>query len=406
MGGLDPTGLDDDDDDPFSTLQAKKDKKRGKGGAAAGVGAAGAGGFLGNRDASGQYNPVPGGSGGDKGGEKSDWLSKQTGHSKRLKWIVFGLIALVIILAIAGGVIGVLVSKKSGSSSSDASDDDSNGPLSKNSAAIKELLNNPKLHKVFPGIDYTPQDSQYPDCLTNPPSQNVITKDVAVLSQLSPVIRLYGTDCNQTEMVIQAVNTLGLQNDVKIWASIYLNNNATTNKRQTDQWWDILDRQGPDPFLGVIVGNEVLFREDLTQAELIQKITSVKTQMSTKGVGSLKVATSDLGSLWTAPLAQAVDTVMANVHPFFGGLPAKQAAGWTYNYWMTTDVAITGDSKEHIISEAGWPTGGGNDCTNPDGTARKCNGPTDGAVAGIDDLNTFMNEWVCPALKNGTEYFW
>jgi hypothetical protein len=27
-------------------------------------------------------------------------------------------------------------------------------------------------------------------------------------------------------------------------------------------------------------------------------------------------------------------------------------------------------------------------------------------VAGVDELNQFMEDWVCPSMKNGTEYFW
>jgi exo-beta-1,3-glucanase (GH17 family) len=57
------------------------------------------------------------------------------------------------------------------------------------------------------------------------------------------------------------------------------------------------------------------------------------------------------------------------------------------------------DKQKNIISETGWPTGGGTNC----GSATSC---TKGSVGGIDELNTFMEDWVCQALKNGTNYFW
>ena len=56
----------------------------------------------------------------------------------------------------------------------------------------------------------------------------------------------------------------------------------------------------------------------------------------------------------------------------------------------------------NIISETGWPTQGGNDC----GTGAKCPTKTQGAVAGIDELNQFMDGWVCQSMANGTTYFW
>lgn len=71
-------------------------------------------------------------------------------------------------------------------------------------------MNNQDLHKVFPGVDYTPLNTQYPDCLKVGASQNNVTRDMAVLSQLTNAVRLYGTDCNQTEMVLHAIDSLEL----------------------------------------------------------------------------------------------------------------------------------------------------------------------------------------------------
>ena len=134
-------------------------------------------------------------------------------------------------------------------------DEKENGDLSKNSAEIKKLLNNPDLHKVFPGMDYTPLNVQYPYCIHDPPSQNNITRDVAVLSQLTNKIRLYGTDCNQTQMLIHAIEQLDLKNDIKIWLGVWQDDNSTTNARQLDQMWDILDEYGENniPIFEIVI---------------------------------------------------------------------------------------------------------------------------------------------------------
>lgn len=90
LGGIDPVDIEDDDDDPFSSLQGKQAKQTRRphpaiaagAGIGAGVAAAGSRAFMGGfapRDTSGQYGSVPGGS--DK--EASDWLSKQKSGSKR-----------------------------------------------------------------------------------------------------------------------------------------------------------------------------------------------------------------------------------------------------------------------------------------------------------------------------------
>jgi exo-beta-1,3-glucanase (GH17 family) len=110
---------------------------------------------------------------------------------------------------------------------------------------------------------------------------------------------------------------------------------------------------------------------------------------------------ADLGDNWTADMAIKVDVVMSNVHPFFAGVEADKAAAWTMDFWTTHDVALTASSKniKQVIAEVGWPSAGGKNC----GQAPSCD---KGSVAGIDELNKFMEDWICPRKANGTEYFW
>ncbi|KAB2569703.1 putative cell wall protein [Lasiodiplodia theobromae] len=416
FAAIDPNDIEDDGDDGIPAPEPKRNTLFGKKGAVAGVGAAGVGGAAAmaslNRDGNGNYGPVPGGSteythdnrGLEKGGFAGTAVNK---NGKKRLWTIV-LVAIIVVAVIVGVVIGGVLGSRSGSpddssspGASAADDQSKNGDLDKNSDEIKKLMNNPDLHLVFPGMDYTPLNAQYPDCLTNPPSQNNVTRDVAVLSQLTPAIRLYGTDCNQTEMVLHAIDRLGLT-DTKVWLGVWLGNNDTTNDRQIAQFWQILDKHKADPFAGVIVGNEVLYRKDLSSTELAKILGDVKKNLTDHN-WDLPLATSDLGDNWTSDLAEEVDVVMANIHPFFAGVEASQAASWTWSFWQNHDVAVTKNlqGKTHVISETGWPSGGGNDCGES-----TCTSDTQGSVAGVDEMNIFLDDWVCSALKNGTEYFW
>ena len=135
---------------------------------------------------------------------------------------------------------------------------------------------------------------------------------------------------------------------------------------------------------------------------LLKVITDIKSNLTDKSI-DLHIATSDLGDNWTADMATKVDIVMSNVHPFFAGVEADVAAAWTWNFWQTHDVVLTSSdtSIKQIIAEVGWPSAGGNDCGGSD-----CTSKTQGSVASIDNMNTFMDDWVCQSLANGTEYFW
>ncbi|KAK9642285.1 hypothetical protein HCH54_007720 [Aspergillus fumigatus] len=422
---INPDEIVDDGDDGFvpapnSGSGARKSQAipAAAGGAAAGGVLGNLGGLFGGKSAADtSYGPVPGA--GLEAGEKGRWVKpKPGGGNKKRGWIVGAILAFIIIGAIVGGAVGGTIghrgneepssaSSASSSSTQTATEDTSvNGDLDKNSAEIKALMNNKNLHKVFPGIDYTPWGVQYPLCLKYPPSQNNVTRDMAVLTQLTNNVRLYGTDCNQTEMVLHAIDKLDIK-DMKIWLGVWIDSNETTSRRQIDQLYKIIDdAKDISIFNGAIVGNEALYRagSDKTSAQttLINYMQEVKDHFKKKNI-DLPVATSDLGDNWDATLVQAADVVMANVHPFFGGIPVDQAAAWTWRFWQDHNVALTkGTNKKQIISEVGWPSGGGNDC----GQGANCPNDTAGAVAGVDELNKFMEDWVCQALDNGTDYFW
>ncbi|KAK6528157.1 hypothetical protein TWF281_009408 [Arthrobotrys megalospora] len=336
---------------------------------------------------------------------ESDWLQDQKKQSKKTKWIV-GIVILVIVLLAAGGTAaGVILSRRnsggsggkggggSASESVDPKEDKPDAPLvNGDTDSVKNLLNNPNLHKSFYGMDYTPLNAIYPECLELPATQNNITKDIAVISQLTTRLRTYGNDCNQTEMILEAIKLLNV--DLKVWLGVYIDNNATTNERQLDQMYNILDKYGQDPFLGVVIGNEALFRQEITESGLVQLLGQVRQNFTTLGYTSINVTTSDLGSAWTYNLAAAVDTVMANVHPFFAGTTVDDAPGWTWLFTENNDVAIarqTTNNPNVVVSEVGWPSGGGTNL---------------GSVAGISELNKFVEDYVCAANANGTEYYW
>ncbi|KAF4547412.1 Glucan endo-1,3-beta-glucosidase btgC-like protein [Elsinoe fawcettii] len=349
------------------------------------------------------------------GGEKAAWRDMDELERKRRRKIIWIVIGVVLVLAIAGGVAGgILGTRNNGGSSSSASSGGAGSSsrsdgLNADSKEIKALMNNKDLHKVFPAMDYTAFKTLYPDCLVDPPSQDNVTMDIAVLSQLTPAVRVYGTDCNQTEMIFTAIDRLNLNQTMKMWLGVWIDGNSTTNDRQLAHMYDLLKKYPQDHFLGVIVGNEALFRKEITETALTTLLSDVKRNLTGMGI-NLSVSTSDLGSAWTQGLAAASDHVMGNIHPFFAGVPAPDAAGWTYVFWQGNNVAIApeptnakaGAIPRNIISEVGWPSGGGNDC----GTTATCTAPDQGSVAGVPEMNQFMDNWVCGANNNGTMYFW
>lgn len=335
----------------------------------------------------------------------SDWVENQKSNRKKWKWCIIISVALAVITGVCLYVgLGILSkggdSENSGSGGSDGAvggggltadeDTEINGDLDIKSAEIQALMNNDKLHKVFPAMDYTGLNTVFPECLQWPPSQNNITRDMAVLSQLTNTIRTYGTDCNQTEMIIHSFDRLGLD-DMKIWLGVWQDANTTTNERQLDQMWNILDTYGSDRFEGIIIANEILFREEMTMFDLQKLISAVKTNLTERGMGDMIVSTGDLGDNWTEQLADISDAIMGNVHPFFAGVDVTAASEWTTTFWDNKiGLYKKSENRLNIIAETGWPTGGGS---------------INGSIAGHDELNTFLDTWVCRAMEEKINYF-
>lgn len=104
----------------------------------------------------------------------------------------------------------------------------------------------------------------------------------------------------------------------------------------------------------IVVGSEVLLRNDLTEAQIIEYINRVKAEIP---VG-IPIAYADIYSIfWDRPnLVAAIDIVFANFYPYWEGTAANRGiASLNANYDYTVQIA---SGKQVIVSETGWPSCG------------------------------------------------
>lgn len=152
-----------------------------------------------------------------------------------------------------------------------------------------------------------------------------MTLDIALLSQLTNRIRLYGTDCYQVDYVLNAIRDLELNMTLSL--GVWIDKSVETTKRQMSHMKHIVSLYPSKYIDSILVGNEVLFREDMSQDSLIEHINETKEFLKSRNIDIL-VGTSEIGSKWTAKLAAHVDVLAANIHPFFGGVPANISTNW------------------------------------------------------------------------------
>ena len=107
----------------------------------------------------------------------------------------------------------------------------------------------------------------------------------------------------------------------------------------------------------VAVGNEVLLRADMPEAELLGFVQRVKDALRDVSPG-VPVGYVDAYYLFEKhPLVTAAcDVVMTNCYPFWEGCPREQALAYMQTMVARTRAAAPG--KRVLISETGWPDQG------------------------------------------------
>lgn len=103
------------------------------------------------------------------------------------------------------------------------------------------------------------------------------------------------------------------------------------------------------------VGNEVLYRNDLSEEELLRLIVSVKAELPHIPVGYV-----DAYYEFTErpAIADCCDLILCNCYPFWEGCPFENSLDYMKDMYNQAKAAARG--KEVIVTETGWPSRGEN----------------------------------------------
>ncbi|EPQ52588.1 glycoside hydrolase family 17 protein [Gloeophyllum trabeum ATCC 11539] len=338
-------------------------------------------------------------------GGNSAWLEKQESRSKRSKWIVIGSFLGLLGLIAIGVALGVTLSRKSSSSSKSSSSGAVNQTDPNDPSTFEK---NPNLHQSFYGIAYTPEGSQYPACGN---SLDQVITDIQLLSQLTTRIRLYGADCNQSALVLEAIKQTKV--NMTVWLANYnIPTDKTPYTRQKQAIQEAIQTYGTDHIGGVTVGNEFMLNYlnangasdpnsavgNQGAALLKADIDDTKQMLKDMNV-NLQVGNAEAGSYFNTLVLEDVDYGMSNVHPWFANVSIDQAADWTWEFFDEQNVEpakALSNSPKMYIAETGWPS-------NSSDAGNESNGPSTASTA---NLQTFLDTFVCQANQNGTGYFY
>lgn len=148
------------------------------------------------------------------------------------------------------------------------------------------------------------------------------------------------------EMIPRIAKECGLKTMVGAW----LGENPAINEEEIANAIQI----AKDGYADLIaVGNEVLYREDLTEEELLKYILQVKSELPGIPVGYVDAYYEFCNR---PAIAEACDIIFANCYPFWEGCHIDYSL--LYMKDMYQRALKAGNGKKVIITETGWPNRG------------------------------------------------
>ena len=223
------------------------------------------------------------------------------------------------------------------------------------------LINRPVSAPAWPeqisGFSYSPfrlgespQKGQYPD-------DNEMRQDLEQMSKLTDSIRIYTVEGTQAH-IPKLAEEFGLRVTVGIWISPDLER----NEREIATAIELANTSRS--VVRVVVGNEALFREEVTPENLIQYLDRVRAAVK------VPVTTSEQWHIWkqNPQLAKHVDLIAAHILPYWEFVPMKDSVEFVLD--RARELKHQFPRKPLLLSEVGWPSNGrmrgGADATQAD----------------------------------------
>lgn len=176
-------------------------------------------------------------------------------------------------------------------------------------------------------------------------SEEQIKRRMKIIQSHTKWVRSFS--CTEgNEMIPQIAHEMGLKTLVGAW----LGKDKEINEIEINR----LIQMAKDGYVDIaVVGNEVLYRGDLTEEELLAYIQRVK-----KEIPSIKVGYVDAYYEFEnhPQITDACDVILANCYPFWEGCSIEYSLLYMKDMYARAKKVANG--KKVIITETGWPNQG------------------------------------------------
>ncbi|KAG1242865.1 hypothetical protein G6F68_016015 [Rhizopus microsporus] len=131
-------------------------------------------------------------------------------------------------------------------------------------------------------------------------------------------IRTYSQECDQLPSILKAIKAQG--GGMTVLAAVWLDGSSGDDQEISTLKSVLSKNYGNQYIQGILVGNEVIFNNVMSDGTLINKIKQVKAFAS-----AINVGTAEIPSSYTNQLVTACDMVASNVYPFFSNVNVDTA---------------------------------------------------------------------------------
>jgi exo-beta-1,3-glucanase (GH17 family)/cellulose synthase/poly-beta-1,6-N-acetylglucosamine synthase-like glycosyltransferase len=211
------------------------------------------------------------------------------------------------------------------------------------------LYNSPETEPAWPeriqGFAFSPFQNQQGPIWNKHPSVEEIESDLALLSGKTHAVRTY-----TVEKTLGEIPRLAKKYGINVALGAWVDSNDEKTRAEILNMLNIT--VGSRNVVRLIVGNEVLLREDIPVKKLIAYLDMARAQTD------LPVSTAEPPYIWkTYPeLVDHVDYIALHLLPYWEGVAIEDSVDFVVN--NVNEIKQLYPGKPIIIGEVGWPSNG------------------------------------------------
>ncbi|HBI15634.1 MAG TPA: beta-(1-3)-glucosyl transferase [Desulfobulbaceae bacterium] len=212
------------------------------------------------------------------------------------------------------------------------------------------LLNQPEDEPAWPsriqGFSFQPMRAGNDPAKHILPTEAEVDDDLKLLADKTNAVRTYSV-----EGVLARIPALSRKYGLNVTLGVWLDKDLEKNELEMETAIRVA-RENYRNVIRVIVGNESIYRNDLTVKELCEYLDRMQAALT------VPVSTAEPWHVWykNPELAQHVDFIAVHMLPYWEGIHLDRAVDYVVDH--VTLLQNTFPDKPVVIGEVGWPSNG------------------------------------------------